>query len=56
MSFIIRLVLRFQVRSPTYYQKCRDQQWYLQNLEIQQAGFVSQINELRERLAIELSR
>jgi len=22
------LVLRFQVRPPTFYQKCRDQQWY----------------------------
>ena len=23
------LVLRFQVRPPTFYQKCRDQQWYV---------------------------
>ena len=22
------LMLRFQVRPPTFYQKCRDQQWY----------------------------
>lgn len=22
------LILRFQVRPPTFYQKCRDQQWY----------------------------
>lgn len=50
------LVLRFQVRSPTYHQKCRDQQWYIQNLELQQQNLVAQINELRERLAIELSR
>lgn len=50
------VVLRFQVRAPTYHQKCRDQQWYIQSLEVQQQNFVSQINELRERLAIELSR
>ena len=23
------LVLRFQVRPPTFYQKCRDQMWYV---------------------------
>jgi len=23
------LILRFQVRPPTFYQKCRDQQWYV---------------------------
>lgn len=50
------LVLRFQVRSPTFHQKCRDQQWYIQHLESTQQNFVSQVNELRERLAIELSR
>lgn len=50
------LMLRFQVRSPTFYQKCRDQQWYIQHLESTQQNFVSQVNELRERLAIELSR
>ncbi|RNA39159.1 E3 ubiquitin- ligase TRIM37 [Brachionus plicatilis] len=50
------LILRFQVRSPTFYQKCRDQQWYIQHLESTQQNFVSQVNELRERLAIELSR
>lgn len=50
------LVLRFQVRSPTFFQKCRDQQWYIQHLESAQQNFVAQVNELRERLAIELSR
>lgn len=50
------LVLRFQVRSPTFFQKCRDQQWYIQHLESAQQNFVMQVNELRERLAIELSR
>ena len=50
------LVLRFQVRSPTFFQKCRDQQWYIQHLESSQNSFINQVNELRERLAIELSR
>lgn len=50
------LILRFQVRSPTFFQKCRDQQWYIQHLEANQQNFISQVNELRERLAIELSR
>lgn len=50
------LVLRFQVRSPTFFQKCRDQQWYIQHLESSQQNFVYQLNEVRERLAIELSR
>ena len=50
------LVLRFQVRSPTFFQKCRDQQWYIQHLETQQQTLIGQVNELRERLAIELSR
>jgi tripartite motif-containing protein 37 len=50
------LVLRFQVRSPTFFQKCRDQQWYIQHLESSQQNFINQVNELRERLAIELSR
>jgi hypothetical protein len=49
------LVLRFQVRSPTFFQKCRDQQWYIQHLEAAQANYVSQLNELRERLTIQIS-
>lgn len=50
------LKLRFQVRPPTFFQKCRDQQWYIQQLEAVQAHHLSQINELKERLCIELSR
>jgi hypothetical protein len=50
------LMLRFQVRSPTFFQKCRDQQWYIQHLESAQQNFVAQVNDLRERLAIEFSR
>lgn len=50
------LILRFQVRPPTFYQKCRDQQWYINQLETGQNQYVQQINDLKERLAIELSR
>ncbi|XP_032901643.1 E3 ubiquitin-protein ligase TRIM37 isoform X3 [Amblyraja radiata] len=50
------LVLRYQVRAPTFYQKCRDQNWYISQLEVTQTGYIQQINNLKERLAIELSR
>ncbi|ETE61842.1 E3 ubiquitin-protein ligase TRIM37 [Ophiophagus hannah] len=41
------VILRFQVRSPTFFQKCRDQYWYISQLEAAQTS---------HRLAIELSR
>ena len=50
------LILRFQVRAPTYYQKCRDQQWHINQMEASHQHYIQQINELKERLAIELSR
>jgi tripartite motif-containing protein 37 len=50
------LVLRFQVRPPTFYQKSRDQQWYINQLETAQTQYIAQVNDLKERLAIELSR
>ncbi|XP_019727156.1 E3 ubiquitin-protein ligase TRIM37 [Hippocampus comes] len=50
------LVLRYQVRSPTFFQKCRDQYWYISQLESAQSGYVQQINNLKERLAIEVFR
>uniref|UniRef100_A0ABM5ENG9 E3 ubiquitin-protein ligase TRIM37 isoform X2 n=2 Tax=Pogona vitticeps TaxID=103695 RepID=A0ABM5ENG9_9SAUR len=50
------VILRFQVRSPTFFQKCRDQHWYISQLEAAQTSYVQQINNLKERLAIELSR
>ncbi|XP_051540371.1 E3 ubiquitin-protein ligase TRIM37-like isoform X1 [Myxocyprinus asiaticus] len=50
------LVLRYQVRSPTFFQKCRDQYWYITQLESAQSSYVQQINNLKERLAIELFR
>ncbi|KAG7483802.1 hypothetical protein MATL_G00042200 [Megalops atlanticus] len=50
------LVLRYQVRSPTFFQKCRDQYWYISHLESAQTSYIQQINNLKERLAIELFR
>ncbi|KFM80294.1 E3 ubiquitin-protein ligase TRIM37, partial [Stegodyphus mimosarum] len=50
------LILGFQVRSPTFFQKCRDQMWYINQLQTAQAQYITQINDLKERLAIELSR
>lgn len=50
------LVLRYQVRSPTFFQKCRDQYWYISQLESAQTSYIQQINNLKERLAIELFR
>uniref|UniRef100_A0A672M0J5 Tripartite motif containing 37 n=1 Tax=Sinocyclocheilus grahami TaxID=75366 RepID=A0A672M0J5_SINGR len=50
------LVLRYQVRSPTFFQKCRDQYWYITQLESAQSSYIQQINNLKERLAIELFR
>uniref|UniRef100_A0A803Y4A4 Tripartite motif containing 37 n=1 Tax=Meleagris gallopavo TaxID=9103 RepID=A0A803Y4A4_MELGA len=47
---------KFQVRSPTFFQKCRDQHWYIAQLEAAQTSYIQQINNLKERLAIELSR
>ncbi|XP_048582260.1 E3 ubiquitin-protein ligase TRIM37 isoform X2 [Nematostella vectensis] len=50
------LILRFQVRPPTFYQKCRDQQWYINQMETGKLQYIQQMNDLKERLAIELSR
>ncbi|XP_021918707.1 uncharacterized protein LOC110829364 isoform X2 [Zootermopsis nevadensis] len=50
------LILRFQVRPPTFFQRCRDQHWYISQLLTVQNQYVTQINELKERLAIEISR
>ncbi|XP_068010893.1 E3 ubiquitin-protein ligase TRIM37 isoform X3 [Melanerpes formicivorus] len=50
------VILRFEVRSPTFFQKCRDQHWYIAQLEAAQTSYIQQINNLKERLAIELSR
>ncbi|XP_071178420.1 E3 ubiquitin-protein ligase TRIM37-like isoform X1 [Mytilus edulis] len=51
------LILRFQVRPPTFYQKCRDQHWYINQLEFYQSQYMTQLNDMQERLLlIEMSR
>lgn len=42
------LILRFQVRPPTFYQKCRDQQWYINQLESTHTQLINQITDLKE--------
>ncbi|CAG9585736.1 unnamed protein product [Danaus chrysippus] len=49
------LILRFQVRPPTFYQRCRDQQWYINQLITIQNQHILQINDLKERLTLEMS-
>ena len=44
------------MRPPTFYQKCRDQQWHINHLEHQQAQHIEQIRNLKDRLAIETAR
>lgn len=44
------LELRFQVRASTFFQKCRDQQWYINSLLRSQSQNLSQIRELKDRL------
>uniref|UniRef100_A0A8D2Q2W2 Tripartite motif containing 37 n=3 Tax=Varanus komodoensis TaxID=61221 RepID=A0A8D2Q2W2_VARKO len=50
------VILRFQVRSPTFFQKCRDQHWYISQLEAAQTSYAQEISNLKEGLAITLSR
>ncbi|KAL1140618.1 hypothetical protein AAG570_000548 [Ranatra chinensis] len=42
------LILKFQVRAPTFFQRCRDQQWYINQLLNIQSQQAAQINELKE--------
>lgn len=39
---------RFQVRPPTFFQRCRDQHWYISQLLTVQNQYITQINELKE--------
>lgn len=46
--YISKAENRFQVRPPTFYQRCRDQQWYISQLVTVQNQYKTQINELKE--------
>ena len=48
------LVLKFQVRPPTFYQKCRDQEWYITQLQGLTAQYSAQIAELKSHLPASL--
>lgn len=50
------LVLRFQVRAPTFYQRCRDQQWYINQLQSAQHQYITQMKESKEVLVSEISK
>lgn len=50
------LLLRFEVRPPTFFHKCRDQQWYLAQLQAQQTQLLQQVQQLKERLAAEVAK
>lgn len=60
-SFIANMahpVLRFDVRSPTYFLKCKDQNWYITQLEgklAQQTQLVSELNQRIETLETDLN-
>lgn len=50
------LELRFQVRPSTFYQKSRDQQWYINEMVRKQQIYLQQIKDLRERLDREIMK
>lgn len=50
------LELRFQVRPSTYYERCRDQQWFIGQLLKKQEHQANEIRQLKERLRRETTR
>ncbi|CAH8581118.1 unnamed protein product [Schistosoma turkestanicum] len=50
------IILKFQVRAPTYFQKCRDQNWHISQLEANQGHCFTQLAELKERLSSEVAK
>ncbi|XP_022185884.2 E3 ubiquitin-protein ligase TRIM37 [Nilaparvata lugens] len=49
------LMLRFQVRPPTFFQRCRDQQWYINQLHAIQNQHMQQLMELKQKVAMDYS-
>ena len=41
------------MRPPTFFQQCRDQQWYIHQLQALQSGYAAQINELKDKLIMQ---
>lgn len=50
------LELRFQVRPSTYFQRCRDQHWYINHLLKNQWQHETEMMHLKERLKREIGR
>lgn len=50
------LELRFQVRPSTFYQRCRDQQWFITQLLRKQTNNDQEVKELKDRLKREINR
>ncbi|KAF8569279.1 hypothetical protein P879_04199 [Paragonimus westermani] len=44
------------VRAPTYFQKCRDQQWHIAQLEATQGHCFSQLADLKEQLELVMTQ
>ncbi|VVC25902.1 Hypothetical protein CINCED_3A003233 [Cinara cedri] len=44
------LILKFSVRPPTYYQKCRELQWYISKLELERSACLQQIEEFKQNI------
>ncbi|XP_025411276.1 E3 ubiquitin-protein ligase TRIM37-like isoform X2 [Sipha flava] len=51
-GFLLRnsLILKFSVRPPTYYQKCREQQWYLSKLELERTALLHKFEEFKQKI------
>jgi tripartite motif-containing protein 37 len=52
---VFTILFIFQVRPPTFFQQCRDQQWYIHQMQSLQTGYASQIGELKDRLSMHAS-
>lgn len=50
------LIIRFQVRPPTYQQQCRDQQWYMKHLEHDNQHLNNEIKNLQEKVLLLISK
>lgn len=50
------LELRFQVRPSTFFQRCRDQQWFINQLVKKQSYQMNEIRQLKDRLRREVTR
>lgn len=50
------LELRFQVRPSSYFQKCRDQQWYINRLLRQQQEQLKQIKDFKQKFDREVAK